>query len=586
MTRLLALKSATSLGDVASLLHFTPSGLSYILYKKAAGAKYIKFEIPKRHGGTRQISAPAAELKSVQRNLSHLLQDCIEDINKAIGLRDSIAHGFKRGRSIITNARRHRRRRYVFNVDLKDFFGTINFGRVRGYCLKDKSFLLPKNVATVLAQIACYENALPQGSPCSPVISTLIGHVLDIHLVRLAARAGCTYTRYADDITFSTNKSIFPQSIARRIEGSNNKWMPGSGLEQLVKKCGFALNPLKTRMQYRDSRQEVTGLVVNKKVNVRREYRHTVRAMVHTLLKTGSFDFWRKVKDDKGVQTIQKVAGTAKQLHGMLGFIDSIDLFNNELHTGLRASSSRSSLTTKESLYRRFLLFTEFYAAPTAVLICEGKTDNVYLLHAIRSLASAYPKLATIGADGKIELKIRIYKYSKSSTGRILGINGGTGDLCNLIQAYNEAIKNFKAPGKKRPVIVLVDNDSGAAGIYRVIANIKKTTVAARSEPFIHIIGNMYLVPTPLKPGPAETMIEDFFDATVLSTVLDGKTFDPENKSDNALHYGKTVFAHKVVRVKADTINFDGFNPILSRLEMVIDAHTAMQSTPTAPLPA
>ena len=123
------------------------------------------------------------------------------------------------GRSIITNARQHRNRRYVFNVDIQDFFGSINFGRIRGYFIADKNFQLQSKVATVLAQIACFENALPQGSPCSPIISNLIGHIVDIHLAKLAARVGCTYTRYADDLTFSTNKPTFPNQIATASRG-------------------------------------------------------------------------------------------------------------------------------------------------------------------------------------------------------------------------------------------------------------------------------------------------------------------------------------------------------------------------------
>jgi RNA-directed DNA polymerase len=104
----------------------------------------------------------------VQEKLSVLLQDCLDEVNDAKQREDLIAHGFRRKRSIITNARQHRNRRYVFNIDLENFFPSINFGRVRGYFIRDKSFELDKDVATVIAQIACHENALPQGSPCSP----------------------------------------------------------------------------------------------------------------------------------------------------------------------------------------------------------------------------------------------------------------------------------------------------------------------------------------------------------------------------------------------------------------------------------
>ena len=262
MTQLTILKSAKTLHAVADLLGFKASALSFILYKKPSASKYKQFDIPKRYGGTRQICAPSPDLKLLQRRLSELLQNCVEEINKANGLDDKISHGFKRKRSIITN---------------------------------------------------------------------LIGHVLDIHLLRLASRNGCTYSRYADDLTFSTNKTEFPSCIAKRTVGEEHQWSPGNDLARLVKKSGFEINPLKTRMQYRDSRQEVTGLVVNRKVNVRSEYRHTVRAMVHRLFTKGSFELVNRITDDKGAVALNKMAGTTNQLHGMLGFIDGVDLYNKKL---------------------------------------------------------------------------------------------------------------------------------------------------------------------------------------------------------------------------------------------------------------
>src|SRR5262249_30547325 len=157
----------------------------------------------------------------------------------------------------------HRRRRWVFNVDLEDFFGTINFGRVRGYFMKDRDFALPAPTATILAQIACHENRLPQGSPCSTVISNLVAHILDLHLCKLAFKYGCTYSRYADDLTFSTNKPTFPAGIAVRSDTKPHEWMVGAELQEIISHSQFKVNPQKTRMQYRNSRQEVTGLVVN-----------------------------------------------------------------------------------------------------------------------------------------------------------------------------------------------------------------------------------------------------------------------------------------------------------------------------------
>ncbi len=569
MSILKALQSATSLRSVATILGCKPSGLSWLLYKKPAADKYKSFEIPKRGGGLRKISAPSPELKALQRKLADRLEACRKEIVERENLRDDIAHGFRPGRSIISNAKRHRGRRHVFNVDLSNFFGTINFGRVRGYLIKDKNFALNPKVATILAQIACHDNALPQGSPCSPLISNLIGHVLDVHLVRLCAKLGCVYTRYADDLTFSTNLAEFPTSIAVASPVDPHIWLPGKELIRLVALSGFEMNPTKTRMQYCNSRQEVTGLVVNRKVNVRSEYRRTVRSMVHRLFTTGAYSHVQRKLDANGIMEDVCVPGTLDQLHGMLGFIDQIDL---QYKKDALSTGRHIRLSSKESVYRRFLMFKEFYSASRPTIICEGKTDNVYLVHAIRSLAAKFPLLASIGADGRIKLAARLYKYTGSSTGRILGLNGGTGDLTKFIQSYRSEMARFTAPGKFQPIIVLIDNDSGAGPIYSTIKEITKYT-PTKLEPFIHITGNLYVCATPLPPGKSESMIEDFFDASTKAEEIGGKKFNPKTDGDTDKYYGKVVFAHKVVRTKADTINFNDFELLLTNISNLIEEH-------------
>lgn len=575
MSRLQQLKSAQNLHHIAALLGFKATSLAYILYKKADTDKYKDFEIKKQSGGIRKISAPVSELKLLQRNLSDLLQDCAEEINQTKGMRDRIAHGFKRRRSIISNAREHRNRRYVFNIDLTDFFGSINFGRVRGFFIKDNNFALHPRIATIVAQIACRNNSLPQGSPCSPIISNLIGHVLDIHLVQLAARTGSTYTRYADDLTFSTNRPTFPSRIAERDPQDEHKWTPGRDLARLVNKSGFAINPLKTRMQYHDSRQEVTGLVVNRKINVRTEYRRRVRAMVHKLFTTGDFEIPLRSKNEMGAAVEEKIIGTPNQLRGMLGFIDEVDRTNIEQRSWSRASKDQR-LTSKESMYRRFLLFKEFYAAASPVIVCEGKTDNVYIRHAIRRLAASYPQLATTNADGTITLHVRIFKYTESSTGRILGLSGGVGDLKNFILDYNQTVAKFKAPGKVHPVVVLIDNDNGADPIFSTIKQITSTR-PNRHEPYVHVTANLYVVPLPQRPGEKHSVIEDFFDEKTRAILVDGRSFDPNEERDTATHYSKNTFAEKVVKAQAHSIDFSEFSSVLSRILAVIDVHAQSQ---------
>ncbi len=577
-SRLASLKAATSLSDVAKLLDFKPKAVSFILYKQPAATKYITFQIPKKSGGHRTIKAPIESLKLLQRRVSNLLLDCADEINAARQLKDRTAHGFKRKRSIITNARQHRHRRWVFNLDLEEFFPSINFGRVRGFFLKNRDFELHPEVATVLAQIACHDNSLPQGSPCSPVISNLVAHLLDMRLVRLASGSGCTYSRYADDLTFSTNKKDFPPEIAvpSASEGvGSHLWLPGEALRTLIESTGFRINAKKTHLMYRSSRQNVTGLVVNQKINVRWEYRHNVRAMVHRLVRTGQFELLGVTQKD-GQTVLEKRPGTLNELHGMLGFIDSIEYYNRT-QTPDADSEDKSS---REKAYREFLIYSTFYAARMPVIICEGETDNVYLTHAIRSLAAEFPALAVVLPDGKIRLKVRLYKYPRSSTARLLDLkDGGSSVLATFIAAYKKETKHFTGPGLTEPVVILYDNDSGAKSIKNAIKNASHV-MPMGTEPFVHVVKNMYAVPTPLAAGTTSSKIEDLFDAAIKAAVIDGKTFNDGNGFDVDKHYGKKVFAHKVVRPKADTIDFTGFRPLFVNLVATIERHRASVTSP------
>ena len=505
MTDLEKLKSAATLNDVANLLGYKPKSLAYILYKKPKDKRYKTFEIPKNSCGMRTISAPYPDLKTLQKRLHDLLRHCINEINATKKISSALSHGFRRNYSIITNAAIHRNKRYVFNIDLKDFFGTINFGRVRGFFISNNNFNLNPKVATVLAQIACYNNALPQGSPSSPIVSNLIGHILDIRLASLAKKTSCSYSRYADDLTFSTNKRDFPKEIAKLDGMDGHQWIVGKNLAKIIKRSGFAVNESKTRMQYISSRQDVTGLVVNAKVNTRSEYRKKARAMVHRLINTGEFQFEELVCDEEGEETEVMVNGTLDQLSGILSFIDSVSVYN--IKKDIKPKDLKKPLTppeypdSNERTYRSFLVYKNFHSPPKPVVVCEGKTDNIYLKAAIENLVESHPTLASKNKDGKIDFKIDFFKRN-ATTGRILGLGGGSGELKENL--------HIRAVGQKHPVILLIDNDDGAKGLYGYAKNIKKSKIDPAS-PFIHVNMNLYIVPTPLTDAGKDTMIEDFF---------------------------------------------------------------------------
>ncbi len=145
--------------SVAQLLGLTTKQLNFHLYVLPSAKKYKTFSLPKKSGGIRKISAPASPIKVIQRKLKEVL----ETIYKP----KPSTHGFVSERSIVTNARLHKKRRYVLNIDLEDYFPTIHFGRVRGLFMGNP-FYLNDEVATILAQICCHDGVLPQGAPTSP----------------------------------------------------------------------------------------------------------------------------------------------------------------------------------------------------------------------------------------------------------------------------------------------------------------------------------------------------------------------------------------------------------------------------------
>ncbi len=265
--------SLSSRQDVADLLEISDKYLKSILYFRKEPLRYRTFVIRKRSGGDRHISSPPVALRILQGKLNHVFQ--------LVCPAKSTNHGFVKGRSFLTNAGQHVGRRWVLNVDIEDFFPSINFGRVRG-ALMAKPCKVGPAAATVIAQIACAENALPQGAPSSPMLANMVAARLDGELLALAMRYGCIYTRYADDLTFSTRNRDFPQELAAPVGGFVGESVAvGTALRNAVESNGFRFNVQKTRLQFRDCHQEVTGVTVNHFPNVSRSYIRTIRAMLH-----------------------------------------------------------------------------------------------------------------------------------------------------------------------------------------------------------------------------------------------------------------------------------------------------------------
>lgn len=609
MRKIDALRAVRTKPELALLLGIKASALTYLLYVLKPSTQYSSFEIPKKSGGTRTINSPSERLKTIQSSLSMLLQDCIEDINKAKPSRapkgifakteklpaskrtkhvdyvftSTLSHGFVRKRSIITNALMHLNKKNVLNVDIKDFFDSFNFGRVRGFFITNNNFRLDPSVATVIAQIACYDNKLPQGSPCSPVITNLITHGLDIKLAALAKTSSCTYSRYADDITFSTREKVFPENIMKEsVEG----YVCGDDLKHEIGRAGFKLNEKKTRIQYKDFRQDVTGLVVNKKPNVKCEYWRTVKSQCHSLFKSGKFltRSGDEVKD-----------GNLFELEGRLNFIDQVDYYNRlrqkphlnpEYALAKHGLNTREVLSGRERTFSRFLYYRSFYANEKPTILCEGKTDNIYIKSAINKLCSVYPRLAKVKTlTSAYQLLVSLFNYTER-TRFLLQLYGGTSYLKDFIETYEQHYAFYKAPKPTHPVIIILDNDTGFNSIETFLkgnkgkqavsfpAGLKDTPY--RDADFIHVLHNLYIVLTPLGAGNS-TAIEDLFTTATLSEVVSGKKFNPSNKMDISKEYGKEIFAKKVVLTKKNSIDFSGFRVLLNRVVQCIEHYDTVK---------
>ncbi len=581
MSDLENLKNCRTADDLVSKDIFGGSlkGLTYILYKIPNETKYTIFNIPKKSGGIRQIKAPAPELKLLQRKLTNILKKCEEEIfskKQHINPRKklkSLSHGFKEKHSIGTNANCHKNKRYVLNFDLENYFQSFNFGRIRGFFIKNNDFLLNTTIATILAQIACHDNELPQGSPCSPVISNLITHVLDVRLAQLARKYKCTYSRYADDITLSTNQKNFPKELAITVSNESCEWKILSELEEVITASGFMIKHSKTRMQYQESRQTVTGLVVNEGVNIRTEYYRYARAMCHSLFTKGEFFLPES-----------KMKGTINQLEGILSHIHYIkrgeftNLNTEEAKKNSKKDKSehkRERLSSSDELYSKFLFYKYFVAAEAPLIMCEGKTDIIYLKCAIKQLS----KGKVYNPPGKVNFFRHTIRVNK-----VMRLHEGSSSLKNFIEFY-EKETNFRYKPQQHPVIILIDNDSGAAPIYSYLNQLNSPSKSYRKKdkqqnvtssvsgdmPFYWVKENLYIVPTP-KLGGRDSKIEDFFDAELLQIQLDGKKFNLNNtqSGDNGEH-GKHIFATRIVQPNQATINFNKFQLILSNITAAIE---------------
>lgn len=251
---------------------------------------YHRFYISKGRGRTRTINAPDKRLKHLQRKIAPLLSELYRVRNPV--------HGFVADKSIKTNALAHIRKPFVLNVDLKTFFPSISERRVVGLL---ESLGVCSRVSAIIARICCYDSHLPQGAPTSPILSNMICFRMDRELLGLAKKERCIYTRYADDITFSSYQpltSLFDGTPPPA--GNFDPEVLSTDLRRIISGNGFRLNSRKANYADRHSRRTVTGLKINEFINVDRRYVRNIRAAIYSIETLGLEDAQKKFETTHG----------------------------------------------------------------------------------------------------------------------------------------------------------------------------------------------------------------------------------------------------------------------------------------------
>lgn len=472
--------SISSKEDLAEILGVKYSVLVFNLYKLSDEEKYIEFKIKKRTKGTRTIIAPNSGIKFIQKNLSNVLLEIYP--NK------KCVHGYVKKKGIKTNAIAHVNKKTLINIDLKDFFPSINFGRVMGL-FKSYPFNFSDTIAVTIAQICCYKGFLPQGAPTSPIISNLICRRLDNELIDLSIKGRFIYTRYADDITFSTNILPIPAELG---EIKEYKLSLSTEIKRIIKENGFGINQSKTRYATRYNRQEVTGLVVNQFPNVKRNYVRHVRAMLHSWEKYGINNAAKEHFEKynyKNKKPGQIELSFQYELVGKIGYIGMIRGKDDKIYKKLYYRIKKLNPQVKLSIVQK-----ESELSGLPIVYGEGKTDWKHLLAALR-------KFQTNGEFLDLEIYIKQYNETFEMN------NSELLKVCQSISKINE---------HKTKIICLFDRDD-------------KKYVKVASEDgmnFKHWGNNVYsaLLPIPKHRDFDEICIEHFYyDTDLLKTDSNGR---------------------------------------------------------------
>ncbi len=507
--------SLTTPQDIADLLEIDLKRLFYHLYILPDTVRYIQFDIPKKRGGLRTISAPSTALKIIQRKLNEILLQVYEP--------KISVHSFLLNRSILSNAKVHIRRRSILNIDLEEFFPSINFGRVRGLFMGIPYKLNP-TVATILAQICCFDNQVPQGAPTSPIITNMICAKMDSQLIQLAKANRCDYTRYVDDITFSTNLRELPSDLATLNDLGQLE--TGTELDTIITQNGFKINSRKTRLLKKNARQEVTGITVNQFPNVRRKYVRQIRAMLHAWEKYGydaAQEEFYNIYDKKHRSPFKQKPLFKQIVKGKLEFLGMVRGKTDRIYLNL---CSQLKVLAPELM--RFPIQHPVKTVglkPKFSVITEGKTDWKHLEY-------AKTKLVELGNDFTFDIE-----FTKDEVAR------GNSELLKLCKLSSKSSSGV-------PSIFIFDRDD-----LDTIKDALDDSLGYKDWD-----NNTYsiVIPIPTHRRDAKTISIEFYykdDELQRQDKAGRKLFLSNEFKPNGKHKILNVFCHELNKIKSPNIS-------------------------------
>ncbi len=263
--------------------------------------RYKTFTIPKRNGGQRTIETPDDNLKRLLGNLNKYLQATyfFEKSNAAYGFITGVKNDNDR-RNIVTNARKHKGRDYMINIDLKDFFHQVSKAKV-AEIFTGKPFNFKPEIVDLLTQLTTYKDRLPMGIPTSPVLSNFACRTLDTDLIGLAASKDWVYTRYADDLTFSAKQAFSTDEVNQ--------------IRRIIKGADFEINERKVKLFDKEDLKVVTGLIVgDNKVTLTPDYMELLKKEITTLAEV------MKAQNEQGTLQSRWSEKLKQQVQGRLSF--------------------------------------------------------------------------------------------------------------------------------------------------------------------------------------------------------------------------------------------------------------------------